>query len=69
MRYLASVLFFPAAVGWLAINHVTRPHPHFLKPTQALSQLVPKHRWDWTKTASCIGQVLQAGLQISSESQ
>ena len=30
---------------------------------QGVSQLVPRRRWDWTKTASCIGQVLQAGLR------
>ena len=50
IRYVASVLFFPAAIAWLASNH-------------AVSQLVPRRRWDWTKTASCIGQVLQASLQ------
>lgn len=50
IRYVASVLFFPAAIAWLASNH-------------AVSQLVPRRRWDWTKTASCIGQVLQASFQ------
>ena len=29
VRSFASVLFFPAAVGWLAVNHVPRPHPFF----------------------------------------
>lgn len=30
-----------------------------------VSQLVPKHRWDLTKVASCMGQFLQAHKLIN----
>ena len=45
-RYISSVCFFPVALAWMASNY-------------AVSQLIPKHRWDLTKVLSCMGQFLQ----------
>ena len=60
--------------GWLATmllgchSFSCSPLTRVKRPAQAVSQLVPKRRWDYTKTASCIGQVLQAGLESTSAS-
>eukprot|EP00435_Cladocopium_sp_Y103_P073233 s113_g42.t2 len=53
LRYSASVLFFPAGIAWFMLNY-------------GVSQLVPKHRWDATKVASCMGQFLQVGFSTMS---
>ncbi|CAL1166478.1 unnamed protein product [Cladocopium goreaui] len=53
LRYLASVLFFPAGIAWYMLNF-------------GVSQLVPRHRWDATKVASCMGQFMQVGFSTMS---
>lgn len=52
-RYSVSVILFPVAVGWLAVNF-------------GVSKLVPRHAWDSTKVISCMGQVLQVGFSTMS---
>lgn len=52
-RYSVSVVLFPIAVGWLALNF-------------GVSKLVPRHAWDLTKVLSCMGQVMQVGFSTMS---
>ena len=52
-RYMVSVLFFPLGLAWFALNY-------------GVSQLVPKYRWDLTKTFACMGQFLQVGFSTMS---
>ena len=54
VRYVASVLCFPAAVLWLSA-------------CATLSKFLPKaYRWEPSKTKSTIGQVLQVGFSTMS---
>ena len=54
LRYIGSVVFFPAALIWILASYL-------------MSQLLPaSRRWEWAKTLSLMGQFLQAGFSAFS---